>query len=148
MSETTRAPSNSDQPRFVVLRHEMPAGGERPTHWDFMLETPAGLRTWAIEAEPADGQPVSAQALAIHRAEYLTIEGPISGGRGRVERWDAGSFGWQRDEAGHVVVQVLGNRLRGRVELAREAKAETGTEAVSESGGNQRWRFLFTADPV
>ncbi len=40
-------------PRFVLLRHECPAGYEKPGHWDFMLEWPEGLRTWELRELPA-----------------------------------------------------------------------------------------------
>ena len=134
MTETTPVPFNSEA-RFVVLRHEMPADGERPTHWDFMLETPHGLRTWAL-ASPPDGEAwIAAEALADHRAEYLTFEGPVSGGRGTVEQWDAGSFGWQRDAEAEIVVQLAGKRLRGRAVLARQP------------GRDRQWRFFFAPDP-
>jgi len=134
MSETTPVPFNSEA-RFVVLRHEMPPGGERATHWDFMLETPQGLRTWALAKQPDVGEPIEAEALALHRTEYLTFEGPVSGGRGTVERWDQGSFRWQQDDEGEIVVQLLGNRLRGRAVLVRQ------------KGSDRSWRFSFAADP-
>ena len=136
MGETTPVPFNLGEGRFVVLRHEMPPAGARPTHWDFMLETPQGLRTWALESQPAGGEPIAAEGLADHRAEYLTLEGPLSGGRGSVERWDEGRFCWQQAETAEIVVQLAGNRLRGRAVLTRLP------------GSDQRWRFFFTADPT
>jgi hypothetical protein len=136
VSKTSRVPFYSREARFVVLRHEMPAESERATHWDFMLQTPHGLRTWALAAEPATGDRIAADALADHREEYLTFEGPVSGGRGSVERWDAGSFRWQRDEETEIVLQLAGDRLRGRAYLARQP------------GSDQRWWFFFFADPI
>ncbi|HEX4146638.1 MAG TPA: DNA polymerase ligase N-terminal domain-containing protein [Pirellulales bacterium] len=134
MAESIPVPFNSA--RFVVLRHEMPAGAERATHWDFMLETPEGLRTWALANEPDGGEPTAADALAPHRAEYLTFEGPVSGGRGTVTQWDAGSFRWQRDDEAEVVLQLAGNRLRGQATLVRQP------------GSEQRWQFAFAAEPA
>ncbi|HEY1785859.1 MAG TPA: DNA polymerase ligase N-terminal domain-containing protein [Pirellulales bacterium] len=126
--------------RFVVLRHETPPGDPRPTHWDFMLETAAGLRTWALESQPADGCWLAADGLPLHRAVYLTFEGPISGGRGTVTRWDEGRF--RREPAGRepagrerIVVQLAGGQLRGQAVL-------------EEAPGAQRWRFFFTAEPT
>jgi DNA polymerase Ligase (LigD) len=135
MSETTPAPFKTKW-RFVVLRHEMPQGAERPTHWDFMLETETGLRTWALAQEPASGRAIVAQALADHRAEYLTFEGPVSGGRGTVARFDAGTFAWEQNGATEIAVQLAGSRLRGQAVLTRDGASD------------QRWRFCFTADPV
>ena len=36
-------------PRFAVLRHESP----EEVHWDFLVETGAALRTWALPQAPA-----------------------------------------------------------------------------------------------
>ncbi len=130
--------------RYVVLRHTMPLGSSRPSHWDFMLETPVGLRTWALDQAPDGASPVEAAQLADHRAEYLTFEGPISGGRGSVERWDAGSFEREpaaiADRAGgqaeSIALRLSGARLCGRAVLVPWRETP------------QRWRFSFAADPT
>ncbi|HEV2971076.1 MAG TPA: DNA polymerase ligase N-terminal domain-containing protein [Pirellulales bacterium] len=61
-------------------------------HWDLMLESGAALRTWALAAEPASDILIAAEQLPDHRLAYLDYEGPISGDRGTVIRWDAGHF--------------------------------------------------------
>src|SRR5204862_462785 len=71
-------------PRFVILEHDHP---ER--HWDFMLEAGPVLRTWRLAKAPdATGIRIAAQPLGDHRALYLDYEGPLSGARGTVTRWD------------------------------------------------------------
>ena len=70
--------------RFVVLRHELPAGANRPTHWDLMLEQQAALRTWAVPAPPEEVTDTEINRLADHRRKYLRYEGPVSGNRGTV----------------------------------------------------------------
>ena len=70
----------------------MPEGSASPLHWDSMLETDGVLRTWALPAEPAKDHEMIAEALADHRLAYLDYEGPISGDRGEVRRWDAGEW--------------------------------------------------------
>lgn len=104
-------------PRFVILRHDHPH-----LHWDFMLETGEVLRAWRLEREPlADAGPIAATALADHRLMYLDYEGPVSGGRGTVTRWDAGEFLEEsRGAARHgrqVRVWLLGRLASGRVVL-------------------------------
>ena len=79
-------------PRFVILRHDPAPAGDRPLHWDLMLETADRLRTWALESEPGPGRTIAARPLVDHRPEYLDYQGPLSGGRGAVSRWDAGEF--------------------------------------------------------
>ena len=107
-------------PRFVVLRHEMPDGAARGSHWDFMLECGETLRTWALDSQPDAQEPQLVEALADHRLAYLDYEGAVSGGRGNVVRWDAGSYELQ-DEAGvsgpTLSVRVVGSRLRGEVRI-------------------------------
>lgn len=123
-------------PRYVILRHTLPAESGRHSHWDFMLEfgtseAGAALRTWAIEQDPTSQQSQPAQLLADHRIAYLTYEGPISGGRGDVVRWDEGTFevvGPQecRDVAAdQIEITVTGRRLQGTVELRRRPDAAT-----------------------
>jgi DNA polymerase Ligase (LigD) len=102
-------------PRYVILDHDHPV-----PHFDFMLEAGDVLRTWRLLAEPAPGRPIAAEALANHRTAYLDYEGPVSGGRGRVMRWDAGSFEWQSETDAELRVRLAGGRCAGRVRLWRE----------------------------
>lgn len=108
-------------PRYVVLRHDAPRG----LHWDFMLERAGVLATWAL-AEPPDAAPVvAATPLPDHRLAYLDHQGPISGDRGSVIRWDRGTYRCQRWEAEEVVVAVEGEILRGAITLRRSPEAPT-----------------------
>jgi len=104
-------------PRFVLLRHEMPADSGRATHWDLMLESDGALRTWALDEPLAVGAIVSATLLADHRIAYLDYEGPVSGNRGSVTRVDAGSYEPLVDEPNRVVIRIEGSKLIGRAEL-------------------------------
>ena len=99
-------------PRFAVLHHDWPT-----PHFDFLLEAGGVLRAWRLAAEPVAGKPLAAEANFDHRLIYLDFEGEVSGGRGRVTRWDEGTFEWVEDAPGRAVVDVLGTKLTGRVEL-------------------------------
>lgn len=99
-------------PRFVVLEHDHPT-----RHWDFMLEAGPTLRTWRLERPPAPGLAVRAEASFDHRLIYLDFEGRLSGDRGSVTRWDAGTFAWKTEGAECVVVRLDGERLRGIARL-------------------------------
>jgi hypothetical protein len=118
-------------PRYVVLEHDHPH-----LHWDFMLQWGAVLRTWRLAEPPQPGISIAAEALGDHRAAYLDYEGPVSGGRGRVMRWDGGCFDWREtdtDNRGQLVrVRLDGGRLRGRATL--------------EDTGGGRWRFTLSAE--
>lgn len=105
--------------RFVVLRHKSPRG----LHWDLMLETAAGLATWALAEEPRPGGTCPAEELAGHRLAYLDYEGPISGGRGHVTRWDRGLYTSLEQGPTQLALNMSGARLQGRVTLTRPAAA-------------------------
>jgi hypothetical protein len=114
-------------PRFVILEHDHPS-----LHWDLLLEAGAVLRAWRLAAPPAAGDAVGAEASFDHRLLYLDYEGPVSGSRGRVVRWDGGTFGWEEDAADRVRVRLTGGRLRGVLKLTR--------------GKDGAWKCEFTAD--
>lgn len=103
-------------PRFVVLLHE---GSPRGTHYDLLLQTGDVLRAWALEQPPEAVADQPALALPDHRAAYLDYEGEISGGRGRVTRWDGGEYQPHRQSADELVVRLAGKRFTGRLRLWR-----------------------------
>jgi hypothetical protein len=106
-------------PRYVILEHDWPG-----RHWDLMLESGAVLRTWRLLATPAAGHTVPAEGSFDHRPVYLDYEGPVSGGRGSVVRWDSGTFEWEVDQPAQVVFQVDGRRLHGKGVLHQDARGE------------------------
>ena len=97
-------------PRFVILRHELPQGS---SHWDVMLEGDESLLTWSISEIPTDDHPVIARRLPDHRTIYLDYEGPVSGDRGDVRRWDAGTYQQLRSSDRELEIHVHGNRIQG-----------------------------------
>ena len=107
--------------RFVVLRHEPGAAGPRKLHWDLMLEFGGSLRTWALEHEPHVKEEILADELPRHRLDYLDYEGPVSGGRGIVSRFDRGTFEVVEDSPDRFCADLNGELLRGRLELTRDA---------------------------
>src|SRR5262245_13805374 len=102
-------------PRFVILEHDHPH-----LHWDFMLEWGQALRTWRLAIQPdALGVEIPAWPLGEHRIAYLDYEGPVSGNRGEVKRWDAGTYDLAEDNENIVAVQLTGRRCRGMARLRR-----------------------------
>jgi hypothetical protein len=109
-------------PRFVILEHDYPH-----VHWDFMLESGDVLRTWRLAGPPETGGSIAAEALPDHRRIYLDYEGPVSGGRGQVRRWDGGNFRWLAsgsEEGTRVSVVLEGRRVRGKVTLQKTASGQ------------------------
>ena len=140
--------------QFVLLRHAFDPGDHRQAHWDLMFEADDALRTWSTPALPEEwlvnssstssrGEadtsagllPMAAIAdessplvlcrqLADHRLVYLDYEGPVSENRGRVTRFDRGRCHWLEDREDRIVVQLAGERMRGRLRLRRVAARE------------------------
>jgi hypothetical protein len=100
--------------RYVILEHDHPQ-----LHWDLMLEAGDVLRTWRLARPPRQGETVAAEAAFDHRPFYLDYEGPVSGNRGTVVRWDAGTFTWLEEGEDRVAVRLHGQRLRGEAMLRR-----------------------------
>jgi hypothetical protein len=119
------------QGRFVILEHTWDG-----VHWDLMLEDGESLRTWATDGpiEPGNWQP--ARPLPAHRRVYLDFEGPISGGRGEVRRWDAGEFRARIWTDTHVLAEVAGCQLVGVVELWVVGGSSSGDAGWA-------WRLTF-----
>ncbi|MDB5340106.1 MAG: hypothetical protein JWN70_5725 [Planctomycetaceae bacterium] len=115
-------------PHFVVLTHDHPTW-----HWDFMLESAGVLRTWRLDQQPNQTIPIRATPLPDHRLVYLEYEGPVSGQRGQVQRWDQGEYELLNENDGNLTATLHGTRLRGQVSL------ELGSDDVV-------W-FRFTMGP-
>lgn len=94
--------------RYAILHHKLPDG----EHWDVLLEQDDALATWQLAEKPAgpDALPIPAVRIFDHRKKYLDYEGPISGDRGSVTRFDGGELRihetgqqrWLFDLAGHI----------------------------------------------
>jgi hypothetical protein len=106
----------------------------RLLHWDLMLEADEALRTWALEREPKPGVWIGAERLPDHRKAYLEYEGPVSGERGRVTKWDAGQYWREKESPCELVVKLSGGRLQGLATLVRSSEED------------QRWRVRFSGD--
>ena len=100
-------------PRYAILEHDHPT-----PHWDFLLESGAVLLAWRLSAPPG-GDAVEGEQSFDHRTLYLDYEGPVGGGRGRVKRWDAGTFEWEMRGPDQLVVCLRGDRLRCAFRLER-----------------------------
>jgi hypothetical protein len=142
-------------PRFVLLYHECPPDYERASHWDFMLEVGAVLRTWAVPQLPASWHDahqrtrglhpgcapaatineVGAEQLAAHRRDYLAYEGPVSGGRGHVVRIDQGTYETKVESSQSWTLALAGQCLRGTVELCQTTEAQSRWKLRIHPGG-------------
>ncbi len=104
--------------RYVIQDHDAPAGA----HFDLMFEVAGALATWRIDRLPtglAEGESVPAVALTDHRLAYLTREGEVSGGRGRVAVADRGEYRTLSRTADAWRFELLGGEASGVFELQR-----------------------------
>ena len=91
-------------PRFSLHRHDWPE-----LHLDLFLEAGSALQSWKLPADFSPSMPSPITPGAPHRSLYLDYEGPVSGDRGTVTRWDAGEFEWIAERR----AQFFGSRLTG-----------------------------------
>jgi hypothetical protein len=114
-------------PQFVILSHNYPH-----LHWDLLIEEPGRemLRTWRLKRPPGSDAAVPAEALPDHRRMYLDYEGPISGGRGEVQRWDFGEYEALSETEDQIEIRLSGRRIAG--------------DAVLTLQEGSQWTFQFT----
>ncbi len=89
-AEASQRCESMQRREFVILRHDHPF-----LHWDFLIEDGDMLASWRLLEQPEPGRRIPAERLPPHRRHYLTWEGPVSGGRGHVERIHGG---WLQSE--------------------------------------------------
>ena len=107
------------QRRFVIQKHS----GWGPTHFDLMIEDADTLATWQFAADPwtSPEATLPCRRIADHRRAYLDYQGPVSGGRGRVDIVSAGRVelahcdgqrwrGVAQGRGGFVLAQVRGDQ--------------------------------------
>lgn len=105
--------SQTTMPRFAILTHDHPF-----LHWDFLLEQGESCRTWRLLKAPDTPGDIPAEAIADHRRMYLDYEGPVSGDRGTVTQWDAGTFEWLVHGDDLVGVRLKGRKLIGHAQVS------------------------------
>ena len=113
--------SRNLMPQFVILHHTTPPDAERPSHWDFMLESEDCLVTWQMAAEPSGPEacPIACTRIHDHRKHYLDYEGPFIGGRGVVSRYEWGTYELLAASENSWTVRLRGARLTGDFRLHR-----------------------------
>jgi len=103
--------------RFVIQEHTT-AGG---VHWDFMLERGEVLVTFRLEEPPANvpDHPVRAVRIFDHPLRFLTYEGPVQKGAGRVRIVERGACRLLDESEDAIVLDLQGSILAGAFVLTR-----------------------------
>ncbi len=115
-----------DKPIFVVHKHDATR-----LHYDLRLEIDGALASWAIPKGPSYDPKTKRLAMQTedHPLSYAEFEGRIPDeeyGGGDSLLWDRGTFdtvppgkGHEQREKGHLVVELNGEKLKGRWHLIR-----------------------------
>ena len=103
--------------RFVVQEHTTPDG----VHWDLMLEQDDTLTTFRLEAEPAHCLTGAIRAVKIfdHPLRFLTYEGPVQKGTGKVRIVDSGRYQLLNQGDDRCTFKLNGVILQGEFTLTR-----------------------------
>lgn len=93
-------------------------------HWDLRLEINKVLKSWAIPKEPPLESGIKRLAVETedHPLEYANFEGIISEGlygAGIVKIWDRGSFKPEKIDENEIIIEIFGEKLKGRYVLIR-----------------------------
>jgi hypothetical protein len=103
--------------RFVVQEHTTSEG----VHWDLMLEDGGILTTFRLEQPPqvALGRAVGAVKIFDHPLRFLTYEGPVQKGTGRVRIVDRGTCDLADEGKDVLTLELRGTVLQGGFTLTR-----------------------------
>ena len=105
-------------PRFVIQQHNRQG---QPRHWDLMMEQGDDLKTFRLDIPPDLLLIQAAKAVPIddHAIRFLTYEGSVNKGLGRVEIVERGTYKTLTQADDSWELDLDGQVLKGRFRLAR-----------------------------
>lgn len=132
-------------PQFVVLEHDWPE-----PHFDLLLENGASLLAFRLPKLPDEAGCVPVRRLFDHRLIYLTYEGEVPGGKGRVVRRMAGDWRLVEQTGGLwlLELQTATRRWSARLEGAAAgwlSPIRGPGQATREGGCGELWLSPWTA---
>ncbi len=103
--------------RFVVQEHTTPDG----VHWDLMLEKGEVLTTFRLEQPPEAASTGTVRATKIfdHSLRFLTYEGPVQKGTGKVRIVERGTCEVLAEGEDVITLRLQGATLQGDFMLTR-----------------------------
>jgi DNA ligase D-like protein (predicted 3'-phosphoesterase) len=114
---------------YVIQKHRA-----SQLHFDLRLEEGEGLASWAIPKTPPtkEGEKRLAVETEVHPLSYAEFEGEIPEGEygaGTVEIWDKGTYLAVESAAGKKIIDIKGDKLRGRYALIKIKPRERERDA-------------------
>ena len=103
--------------RFVVQEHTTAAG----VHWDLMLQQGEGLTTFRLSEPPQTVLCHAVRAVRIfdHALRFLSYEGPVQKGTGRVRIAERGTYRLTDQADDLIALELQGQCLQGGFTLSR-----------------------------
>jgi len=103
--------------RFVIQEHTTPEG----VHWDLMIEKGGVLTTFRLSQSPENACNHAIEAVRIfdHPLRFLTYEGPVQKGTGRVRIVDRGTCRLLDENEDCMTLDLQGVLLQGSFTLTR-----------------------------
>jgi len=98
--------------KFVVQQHTTADS----VHWDLMLESGDRLQTWRLRINPNEiiNKPTEAVKIFDHTLKFLTYEGPVNEGKGRVQIADVGTYEITSQTDDQIEINLTGRILKGK----------------------------------
>ena len=102
--------------KFVVQRHQKES---EPAHWDLMLEREGILETYRLASPPEKWGKEAIEAVKIfdHPLKFLSYEGIVNKGKGRVDIADCGTYRLIEKNETQKRILFAGKVLRGEFQL-------------------------------
>ena len=102
--------------KYVIQRHERQ---DEPAHWDLMLEKGRVLETYRVSLPPEDwgNKPAEAVRIFDHPLKFLSYEGSVNKGKGRVEIADCGTYHLIKKNETQQQISFAGKLLKGKFKL-------------------------------
>jgi hypothetical protein len=102
--------------KFVAQKHRKES---EHTHWDLMLESGGILETYRLSLPPEKWGKEAIEAVKIfdHPIKFLTYEGPVNKGKGRVDIADTGTYRLISNDEKQKLILFAGNLLKGEYRL-------------------------------
>ena len=112
------------RPVYVIQEHYA-----KRLHWDLRFEVDDTLKSWALPKNPPqkEGEKRLAVSVPDHPIEYALFDGEIPEGNygaGKVKIWDKGTFELLEQNKKKLIINIKGEKLKGRYCLLHFKPAE------------------------